>query len=111
MSKFTLRVRARGAVHGESLQRVARGEPTDRTAISMEETIRREYERWMAPEDSGPAETPRRKIFHEADAEPRPPAVQRPWAQSNDARTGQWSEAPSWITWAFVGASSGEQKT
>ncbi len=27
--------------------RVALGEPTDRTAVSVEETIRREYERWM----------------------------------------------------------------
>ena len=28
-------------------QRVALGEPTDRTALSIEDTIRREYERWM----------------------------------------------------------------
>ncbi len=27
--------------------RVALGEPTDRTAVTVEETIRREYERWM----------------------------------------------------------------
>ncbi len=31
--------------------RVALGEPTDRTAISVEDTIRREYERWMTVED------------------------------------------------------------
>ena len=31
--------------------RVALGEPTDRTAISVEETIRREYERWMVVEE------------------------------------------------------------
>ncbi len=28
-------------------ERVALGEPTDRTAVSVEETIRREYDRWM----------------------------------------------------------------
>ncbi len=28
-------------------ERVALGEPTDRTAISVEDTIKREYERWM----------------------------------------------------------------
>ncbi len=32
-------------------QRVALGEPTDRTAISVEETIRSEYERWMTVSD------------------------------------------------------------
>ncbi len=31
--------------------RVALGEPSDRTAISVEDTIRREYERWMVVED------------------------------------------------------------
>ncbi len=35
-------------------QRVALGEPTDRTALSVEDTIRREYERWMVV---GPAES------------------------------------------------------
>ena len=33
--------------------RVALGEPTDRTAISVEDTIRKEYERWMTVEDDG----------------------------------------------------------
>ncbi len=28
-------------------ERVVRGEPSDRTATSVEETIRSEYERWM----------------------------------------------------------------
>ena len=28
-------------------ERLVRGEPTERTAISMEETIRHEYERWL----------------------------------------------------------------
>ena len=32
--------------------RVALGEPTDRTAVSVEDTIRREYERWMTVADS-----------------------------------------------------------
>ncbi len=40
-------------------QRVALGEPTDRTALSIEDTIRREYERWMTvaePEEEAPGE-------------------------------------------------------
>ncbi len=28
-------------------ERIIRGEPSDRTAVSVEETIKREYERWM----------------------------------------------------------------
>lgn len=36
-------------------ERLIRGEPSDRTAISVEEVIRREYERWMAPEEDGDA--------------------------------------------------------
>ena len=35
------------------------GEPSDRTAISVEDTIKREYERWMVVEDD------------QADTEPR----------------------------------------
>ena len=35
--------------------RVELGEPSDRTAISVEDTIRREYERWMVVEDDGEA--------------------------------------------------------
>ena len=38
------------AIKGE---RLARGEPSERTALSVEETIRREYERWMAVEEEG----------------------------------------------------------
>ncbi|MHC4262526.1 MAG: hypothetical protein ACYSWX_08405 [Planctomycetota bacterium] len=34
-------------------ERLIRGEPSDRTAISVEEVIRREYERWMLPEGDG----------------------------------------------------------
>lgn len=30
-------------------ERLILGEPSDRTAVSIEEVIRREYERWMAP--------------------------------------------------------------
>ena len=30
-------------------ERLARGEPSERTAVSIEEAIKREYERWMAP--------------------------------------------------------------
>ena len=37
-------------------ERLARGEPTDRTAINVEDVIRREYERWMVGEDND--ETP-----------------------------------------------------
>ena len=33
-------------------ERLTRGEPSDRTAISVEDVIRREYERWMVPEDA-----------------------------------------------------------
>ena len=38
-------------------ERLIRGEPSERAAISLEETIRREYERWMVPaEDDGDGE-------------------------------------------------------
>jgi transposase len=30
-------------------ERLARGEPTERTALSMEDVIKREYERWFVP--------------------------------------------------------------
>ncbi len=33
--------------------RVELGEPSDRTAVSIEDTIRREYERWMTVENDG----------------------------------------------------------
>ncbi len=33
-------------------ERLIRGEPSDRTAISVEEVVRREYERWMQPEEN-----------------------------------------------------------
>ena len=36
-------------------ERLIRGEPSDRTAISVEEVIRREYERWMVPEEESDA--------------------------------------------------------
>jgi hypothetical protein len=32
-------------------ERVMLGEPADRTAVSIEDTIRREYVRWLAPEE------------------------------------------------------------
>jgi len=32
-------------------ERLIRGEPSDRTAVSVEQQIRTEYERWLAPED------------------------------------------------------------
>lgn len=38
------------AIKGE---RLARGEPSERTALSLEETIRGEYERWMTLEQEG----------------------------------------------------------
>ena len=34
--------------------RVELGEPSDRTAVSIEDTIKREYERWMVHEDTSP---------------------------------------------------------
>jgi hypothetical protein len=34
--------------------RLALGEPRDRTALTVEETIRREYERWMVAADERP---------------------------------------------------------
>jgi len=34
-------------------ERLIRGEPSDRTAISVEEVIKREYQRWMLPEEAG----------------------------------------------------------
>ena len=34
-------------------ERVALGEPTDRTAVSIEDTIKREYARWMTVENDG----------------------------------------------------------
>jgi len=33
-------------------ERLIRGEPTDRSAVSVEETIKREYERWLRGADS-----------------------------------------------------------
>lgn len=33
-------------------ERLIRGEPSDRTAISVEDVIKREYQRWMLPEES-----------------------------------------------------------
>ena len=35
-------------------ERVALGEPTDRTAVSIEDTIKREYERWMVVDEEQP---------------------------------------------------------
>ncbi|HEV8455441.1 MAG TPA: hypothetical protein VGQ24_11135 [Gemmatimonadales bacterium] len=35
--------------------RVTLGEPSDRTAVSVEETIKREYERWLMPAAGDPA--------------------------------------------------------
>ncbi len=32
-------------------ERLALGEPTERTAVSVEDAIRREYERWMTVAD------------------------------------------------------------
>ena len=42
------------AVRGE---RLVLGEPTDRTAVSVEDIIKREYERWMTPEPSSGKKT------------------------------------------------------
>jgi hypothetical protein len=34
-------------------ERLIRGEPSDRTAVSVEEVVKREYRRWMKPEEAG----------------------------------------------------------
>jgi hypothetical protein len=34
---------------GVKQERLIRGEPSDRTAVSVEEVIKREYQRWMKP--------------------------------------------------------------
>ncbi len=33
-------------------ERLVRGEPSDRTAVSVEDAIRREYDHWMVPKDA-----------------------------------------------------------
>lgn len=38
------------------IERLTRGEPTDRTAVSVEEIVKREYARWLAPSDEGTKE-------------------------------------------------------
>ncbi len=38
-------------------ERVILGDPTDRTAVSIEDTIKREYERWMLPQPTEGTET------------------------------------------------------
>lgn len=46
-------------------ERLIRGEPTDRTALSVEDVIRREYDRWMVTTDTGedvPDESDKEKI-------------------------------------------------
>jgi hypothetical protein len=37
-------------------ERLILGEPSERTAVSIEDTIRREYERWMVPEEENDGE-------------------------------------------------------
>ena len=34
-------------------ERLIRGEPSERTAVSIEETIRKEYDRWLVHDDDG----------------------------------------------------------
>ncbi len=34
-------------------ERTIRGEPSDRTAVSVEDAIKREYERWMSTDEEG----------------------------------------------------------
>ncbi len=38
------------------LERLARGEPSDRTAVAIEELIRKEYSRWMGPPEKESAD-------------------------------------------------------
>ncbi len=61
-------------------ERVALGEPTDRTAISIEDTIKREYERWMTVEDEESDPPPRPLAAHH-----RPVPVAR--SMPSDGRT------------------------
>lgn len=37
-------------------ERLVRGEPSERTAVSVEDTIRREYDRWLARDDDDDAD-------------------------------------------------------
>jgi hypothetical protein len=37
-------------------ERLARGEPTERTAVSVEDVIKREYERWLVPVEAADAD-------------------------------------------------------
>ena len=39
------------------LERLIFGEPSERTAVSVEDTIRSEYERWMAADDDGESDS------------------------------------------------------
>ena len=39
-------------------ERTIRGEPNERTEITIEDTIRREYERWLTPGDENEAPEP-----------------------------------------------------
>jgi len=48
-------------------ERVVRGEPGERTAVTIEDAIRREYERWMTTEGSDEIEDTRSEL-PEADA-------------------------------------------
>jgi hypothetical protein len=41
----------RGLDMAVKLERLVRGEPSDRTAVAIEELIRKEYSRWMGPPD------------------------------------------------------------
>ena len=38
-------------------ERLIRGEPTDRSALNVEDVIKKEYDRWLVPEKDQPQET------------------------------------------------------
>ena len=53
---------ARALIESLKAESVVRGQPSERSAISIEEVVRREYERWLGEEEAGDdqreAETP-----------------------------------------------------
>lgn len=58
-------------------ERIIRGEPSERTATTVEDVVKREYRRWLVAEDEGP---------DDADgADPRAPATHRGPANAEHA--------------------------
>jgi hypothetical protein len=53
-------------------ERVIRGEPSERTALEVEDVIRREYERWMVPPAPSEAAAPPPPDSHAPEKVPEP---------------------------------------